>query len=230
MNRTEALKRFSAYLEARRELENGLFLDESIIERLKRLGHDHSIQLETLEQYEKRISNCTKCSLHKTRKNFVFGDGDSHADLVFIGEAPGNEEDLSGIPFVGPAGRLLDDIFHAVGIDRKKVYICNVLKCHPPGNRDPFPQEVKLCEPYLWRQLELIKPRMIVALGKVAANTLLKNNASLGAMRNVSYKYRGIPLVVTYHPGWLLRNSSKRPLVEEDMRRIKAQFLALLKR
>ncbi len=172
-----------------------------------------------LEQYYQEIRECQKCSLGEQRTNFVFGVGDPSARLVCVGEAPGADEDAQGYPFVGRAGKLLDKILAAIDKSREKdVFICNVLKCRPPGNRDPLAEEVELCEPYLIHQLELIKPKLIVALGRVAARTLLKleANVALKDLRNKLHDYHGTPLVVTYHPAALLRSDRfKRPTWED---------------
>ena len=166
-----------------------------------------------LEQFRISICICQECPLGKTRTNFVFGVGDPNADLMLVGEAPGEQEDLKGEPFVGRAGKLLDDILKAIQKKRGQgVYIANVLKCRPPNNRDPLPSEVEKCEPYLVKQIEKIQPRLIVALGRVARKTLLKMDVPLKEMREKTHHYHGIPLRVTYHPAALLRNSNfKKP-------------------
>jgi uracil-DNA glycosylase family 4 len=153
------------------------------------------------------VSGCTACGLHKTRTQTVFGVGDEDADWMLIGEAPGAEEDRLGDPFVGQAGRLLDNMLAAVDLHRAKhVYIANVLKCRPPGNRNPEPEEVAKCTPHLLRQIELIKPKLILAMGRFAAQTLLHTDASIASLRGTVYRYAGVPLIVTYHPAYLLRN------------------------
>ena len=153
------------------------------------------------------VSGCVKCSLHKTRTQTVFGVGDPAAQWMLIGEAPGAEEDRLGDPFVGQAGRLLDNMLAAIGLDRgKNVYIANVLKCRPPGNRNPEPEEVAKCSPHLLRQIELVNPRLIVAMGRFAAQTLLETDASIASLRGRVHRYAGRPCIVTYHPAYLLRN------------------------
>jgi uracil-DNA glycosylase len=153
------------------------------------------------------VSGCTRCALHKTRTQTVFGVGDPQADWMLIGEAPGAEEDRLGDPFVGQAGKLLDNMLAAIGLHRtKNVYIANVLKCRPPGNRNPEPDEVAKCSPHLLRQIELVQPRLIVAMGRFAAQTLLNSDASIASLRGRLYRYAGRPLIVTYHPAYLLRN------------------------
>jgi uracil-DNA glycosylase len=152
------------------------------------------------------VSGCTQCGLHKSRTQTVFGVGDENADWMLIGEAPGAEEDRLGDPFVGQAGRLLDNMLAAVGLARgSNVYIANVLKCRPPGNRNPEPEEVAKCTPHLLRQIELVQPRLILAMGRFAAQTLLGTDASIASLRGKVHRYAGVPLVVTYHPAYLLR-------------------------
>lgn len=171
--------------------------------------------LDSLEAVAEMVSTCVKCPLCETRMQTVFGTGDPNADLVFVGEAPGADEDRAGEPFVGKAGQLLTDIIEK-GMKRPRgsVYICNVIKCRPPQNRDPSPEEVAQCEPYLVRQLELVKPKVICALGRHAAQTLLKSSESLGRMRGKWHDYNGVPVRVTYHPSYILRCHGDK-LVEE---------------
>ena len=173
---------------------------------------DPIAQLATLDAVAAAVDACRKCPLGSSRLNGVPGEGDPRAGFVCVGEAPGATEDETGRPFVGRAGRLLDEILKAIRFAREEVFICNVLKCRPPNNRDPEPLEVQACSPYLHRQLELIRPRVILALGRPAAHALLGSNASLGDLRGRLHRYRGIPLIVTYHPAALLRNPHwKRP-------------------
>ncbi len=170
----------------------------------------------TLENLDNQICECQKCSLGKTRIKFVFGVGNPHADVVVIGEAPGADEDAQGEPFVGRAGQLMNKILEAVQFKREEVYICNILKCRPPNNRDPQPEEIEMCEPYLWKQLEIIKPKMILCLGRIAGQALLKTNDTLTSLRGRFHDYRGIKLMVTYHPAALLRNPNwKKPTWED---------------
>ena len=166
---------------------------------------------------EATVSSCTKCPLHATRTQTVFGVGNRSAQWMFIGEAPGADEDRQGEPFVGRAGQLLNAILFAMGLKREEVYIANVIKCRPPGNRDPQPEEVAQCEPYLIRQIELIKPRLIVALGRHAAHSLLKTEVPLGKLRGQRLSYHGTPLIVTYHPAYLLRNPADKRKVWDDL-------------
>lgn len=154
-----------------------------------------------------RVARCTDCVLHQKRNKTVFGVGDEDADWLFVGEGPGAEEDAQGEPFVGQAGRLLDNMLAAINLRRgANVYIANVAKCRPPGNRNPEPSEALACEPYLQRQIELIQPKLIVALGRVAVSNLLATDASIASLRGKIHQYRGIALIVTYHPAYLLRN------------------------
>ena len=156
---------------------------------------------------KERVTGCTDCPLHTKRNKTVFGVGDENADWLFVGEGPGADEDAQGEPFVGQAGKLLDNMLAAISLKRgKNVYIANIVKCRAPGNRNPEPQEALQCEPYLHRQIELIRPKLIVALGKVAAANLLASDASVASMRGKVHQYRGIPLIVTYHPAYLLRS------------------------
>jgi DNA polymerase len=169
-------------------------------------------QIGTLAALAPLIDACRKCGLGHSRLHSVPGEGNPRAGLVVVGEAPGATEDDTGRPFVGRAGKLLDDILKAINFKREDVFICNVLKCRPPENRNPEPLEVAACSPYLHRQLELIGPRVILAMGRPAAHALLGVNASLGELRGKLHRYRGIPLIVTYHPAALLRNPHwKRP-------------------
>lgn len=169
-----------------------------------------------LEQLQSEAAPCLKCLLGETRNRFVFGAGDPDAAVMFIGEAPGADEDEQGLPFVGAAGKLLTKIIESIGLKREEVYIANILKCRPPRNRDPQADEVAACEPYLHRQVALIRPAVICALGRVAAQALLKTSDSLTRMRGEVHRYQGRPLVVTYHPAALLRNPNwKRPTWED---------------
>ena len=166
---------------------------------------------------EQTVHACVKCPLHAGRTQAVFGVGSREAQWMFIGEAPGVQEDLQGEPFVGRAGQLLNAMLAAIGLEREQVYIANVLKCRPPNNRDPQIEEVDACEPYLWRQIELIDPRIILALGRHAAHSLLKTELPLSKLRGRRLSYHGIPLVVTYHPAYLLRNPVDKRKVWDDM-------------
>ena len=168
------------------------------------------------------IGDCQRCKLAPSRTNLVYGVGNPDADLVFVGEAPGADEDAQGEPFVGKAGQLLTKMIEAMGYSRSDVYICNVLKCRPPGNRNPEPDEVASCEPFLKRQLAAIRPRMIVALGKFAAQCLLRDDTPITRMRGSFRTYEGIPLMPTLHPAYLLRDPSKKKLAWEDLKAVNA--------
>jgi len=158
-------------------------------------------------EIKQAVPACTACSLHKSRTQTVFGVGDENADWMLIGEAPGAEEDRLGDPFVGQAGKLLDNMLAAIGLSRaENVYIANVLKCRPPGNRNPEPEEVAQCTPFLKRQIALIQPKLIIAMGRFAAQTLLASDASIASLRRRLFSYEGVPLIVTYHPAYLLRS------------------------
>jgi DNA polymerase len=158
-------------------------------------------------ELKQAVPACTACGLHKSRAQTVFGVGDENADWMLIGEAPGAEEDRLGDPFVGQAGKLLDNMLAAIGLQRgENVYIANVLKCRPPGNRNPEPGEVEKCTPFLKEQIALIRPKLIIAMGRFAAQTLLASDASVASMRGRVFRYEGVPLIVTYHPAYLLRN------------------------
>lgn len=171
-----------------------------------------------LAEVRARLGDCQRCPLAKTRQSLVFGVGNPAARLVLVGEAPGREEDERGEPFVGEAGRLLDRILLAMGLQREEVYICNVLKCRPPNNRDPEPVEVSTCEPFLVEQLAAIQPQLIVALGRFAIQTLLQTKVPISKLRGSWQEYQGIPLMPTYHPAYLLRNPLGKREVWADMR------------
>ncbi len=164
--------------------------------------------------------NCKRCSLCKTRHNIVFGSGNPKAKLMFIGEAPGEDEDLRGLPFVGRAGQLLTKIIEAMGLKRSDVYIANILKCRPPNNRVPLPAEIKECEDILKKQIDIIKPKIICTLGKFASQTLLRTETTISALRGNFREYNGIKLMPTFHPAYLLRNPADKKLVWQDMKKI----------
>jgi uracil-DNA glycosylase len=178
---------------------------------------------ESLAAIREDIGDCVRCKLCRLgRKQIVFGVGNPNADLMFVGEAPGRDEDIQGIPFVGRAGQKLTQIIEAIGLTRGDVYIANVIKCRPPENRNPEPDEVEQCEPFLFRQVDTIKPKVIVALGTFAAKSLLKSTDSISRLRGRVYDYRGAKLVPTFHPAFLLRNPSCRREVWEDMKKVRA--------
>jgi len=189
---------------------------------------EQAIALLRWEDLDPHIAGCTACALGSTRRNAVPGVGSATAQWMFVGEAPGAEEDAKGESFVGQAGRLLDNMLRAIGLDRARdVYIANVLKCRPPNNRNPEPGEVALCSPYLERQLALIRPRVIIALGRFAAMTLLNTDSSIASLRGRLHQYRGVPLIVTYHPAYLLRNLPDKAKAWEDLVFARRTFLRL---
>jgi DNA polymerase len=186
------------------------------------------VRFKSLDDHEKAIGQCGKCPLGATRTKFVYGVGSDDADIIFIGEAPGREEDLQGEPFVGRAGQLLDRILAAIKFRREDVYIANVLKCRPPDNRDPQPDEMATCLPHLLEQIRLIKPKIICALGRVSAQALLQTSAPLGKLRKKWHDFNGIPFVVTYHPAALLRFSSYKKDCWEDVQMLRKKYDELM--
>lgn len=170
------------------------------------------------EALQREVSVCTRCSLHETRTQTVFGIGNPDADWLFIGEAPGEQEDLRGEPFVGRAGQLLDEMIRALGLERENVFIANVLKCRPPKNRDPSPEEALACEPFLIQQVRKVGPKIIVAVGRIAAQNLLKTQVPIGKLRGEVHRYEGTPVVVTYHPAYLLRSQTEKRRAWEDLK------------
>jgi len=188
------------------------------------LDMDTEPHYENLHAHLEAISDCSKCPLGATRNKFVYGVGNPNADILFIGEAPGAEEDRLGEPFVGRAGKLLDRILAAMKLSRKDVYIANILKCRPPGNRDPLPEEMDKCFPHLREQVRLIKPKLICALGRVAAQALLRTTASLGTLRGGWHTYEGVPLLVSYHPAALLRFPKYKKDTWDDMQKLMARY------
>jgi uracil-DNA glycosylase len=175
----------------------------------------------SLDDYRRQIEHCQKCSLGKTRTKFVFGDGDPAAKLVFVGEAPGSDEDQQGLPFVGKAGQLLTKIIEAINFKRSQVYICNILKCRPPGNRNPLPEEIAMCEPYLIKQLEILRPAVICTLGTFATQTLLRTDIPISKLRGRIHYYQNIKLVPTFHPAALLRNPAWKRDTWEDVKLVR---------
>jgi uracil-DNA glycosylase len=179
---------------------------------------------DTLLNIREDIGDCTRCPLHKKRKHIVFADGNPNAVLVFVGEGPGADEDATGIPFVGRAGKLLTQMIEAMGLQRKDVYICNVVKCRPPENRPPEPDEVTTCSPYLVRQLEVVNPKVIVCLGATAAKTLLETDMGISKFRGQWLDFRGKKLLATYHPAYLLRNPAAKSEVWKDLQKVMAEL------
>jgi DNA polymerase len=176
------------------------------------------------QELEDACASCEKCSLCKTRTNCVFGTGNRNADIMFVGEAPGEQEDLSGVPFVGRAGQLLDKFLYAVDIDRNDVYIANILKCRPPKNRDPLPEEEDMCIDYLRRQVALINPKVIVCLGRISAMRLIKPDFKITQEHGVWFKKGGYLMTAVYHPAALLRDPRKKEDMLQDMKKIKAKI------
>lgn len=175
---------------------------------------------DSLERIRADLGDCTRCKLSQGRTHLVFGEGNPQADLMFVGEGPGEQEDKQGRPFVGKAGQLLDKIIEAMGLKRSDVYIANVVKCRPPGNRAPEPDEVATCEPFLFRQFDVIKPKVVVALGGTALNCLLHADAKISKLRGQFLDYRGAKLMPTFHPAFLLRNPDSKREVWEDMKKV----------
>ena len=202
------------------ELEKESGLEEYFFSRpIKNTGgfNEASIGLEDLK---KEVLNCRRCDLSLTRRNVVFGSGSAKAALVFVGEAPGEEEDIQALPFVGRAGQLLTKIIEAMGMKRQDVYIANILKCRPPNNRTPLPTEILACEENVRRQIEVIKPKVICTLGKFASQTLLKTQVPITSLRGKFQYYNGIKVMPTFHPAYLLRNPQDKKLVWEDMKKV----------
>ena len=192
--------------------------------KLERWGEGPGHIAETLEDIRADVGDCQRCRLSEKRRNIVFGDGTSSAKLVFVGEGPGFEEDQQGLPFVGPAGQLLTRIINAINLQRDQVYICNVIKCRPPGNRNPDSDEISTCFPFLKRQLTAIQPKFIVALGTFAAQTLLETRTPISRLRGRFHEYNGIKVLPTYHPAYLLRNPDKKREVWEDMKMLMREY------
>ena len=188
------------------------------------------IENDTLPLIRENLGDCTRCKLHKTRKNIVFGDGNPKAQLVFVGEGPGADEDAQGLPFVGRAGKLLTQMIEAMGLQRKDVYICNVVKCRPPENRQPEKDEVMECSPFLLRQIDTIAPKVIVCLGSTAAQTVLQTNRGISHFRGEWLEFRGRKLMATYHPAYLLCNPSAKGEVWKDLQKVMAELGLAVKR
>ncbi|MBU0984565.1 MAG: uracil-DNA glycosylase [candidate division Zixibacteria bacterium] len=182
---------------------------------------------ESLEDHRQAICNCELCPLGKTRNKFVYGVGNSNADIMFVGEAPGADEDRLGEPFVGRAGQLLDKILEAMKLTRQDIYIANILKCRPPGNRDPQPEEMALCFPYLKEQVRLIKPKIICGLGRISTQAMLNTTTPLGKLRKQWHTYEGVPFIATYHPAALLRFQQYKKDTWEDMKMLLARYETL---
>jgi DNA polymerase len=194
--------------------------------RMKPVVSDKSAS--PLWDFMREIKDCQKCGLHKHRTNFVFGDGSADADIMFVGEAPGAEEDRTGIPFVGRAGKLLNKLLTHIQMKREDVFIANILKSRPPSNRDPQPEEIEACISYLHRQIELIQPKLLVALGRVSAQNLLKSTLPLKQMRGRLWQYRGVDMLVTYHPAAILRNMGLMDTAIKDFKFIREKYQQIL--
>lgn len=217
------------------ELRELLSLTQHFLQDLKEQGLKEietgslsflKMKKETLTQFKSQIEDCRRCPLAKTRTNFVFGEGAENAELIFVGEAPGYEEDQQGRPFIGRAGKLLTKIIQAMGFRREEVFICNILKCRPPNNRTPLPDEIKACRPHLVKQLSLLRQKKaICALGLPAAQGLLDLDLPMYKLRGHWYEYEGTPVMVTYHPAYLLRNPAAKSKVWYDVKKVKAKCL-----
>jgi len=198
--------------------------ENTLIDTAKPVTVSPPVKIETLSDLQAEVEQCHACPLHEKRKNVVFGRGNPAAELVFVGEAPGAEEDQQGHPFVGEAGRLLERILYAMGLSAADVYLCNLIKCRPPANRDPHADEIRACEPYLKRQLALLKPAVIVTLGSFAAQTLLGVRTPVSRLRGQWHKYEGVALMPTFHPAHLLRLPLEKKWVWEDMTKVKQRL------
>ena len=194
------------------------------LEKLEKWGKGRTFFAETLEDIHADLGDCRRCKLAQERNHIVFGDGNAKAKLVFIGEGPGAEEDRKGQPFVGAAGQLLTRIIEAIKLSRSQVYICNIIKCRPPGNRNPESDEIKTCFPFLERQIAALQPDFIIALGTFAAQTLLGTTTPISRLRGRFHVYKGIKVVPTYHPAYLLRNPDKKRDVWEDMKMLMKEY------
>ncbi|MFQ5963216.1 MAG: uracil-DNA glycosylase [Candidatus Scalinduaceae bacterium] len=196
--------------------QKSLFNSENSMKMISRIE-----KIENLEKLEEQVKKCEKCGLCKNRTNVVFGTGNPDADLMFVGEAPGYYEDIKGEPFVGRAGQLLTKIIESIGLKRSDVYIANILKCRPPENRNPTANEIIVCTPHLIKQIEIICPKIICALGTFAAQTLVNTKKTIGSLRGKFHDYQGTKLLATYHPAYLLRNPNEKKKTWEDMKKIR---------
>ena len=211
----EIISSIKAYI----ELDRASGIDEFFTDT-RHTAQDAARGAGGLESLRQEVSLCKRCSLHKTRRNVVFGSGSPDAELMFIGEAPGEDEDARGLPFVGRAGQLLTKIIEAMGLKREDVYIANILKCRPPSNRMPLPSEIAECEDNVKRQVEFIKPKVICTLGKFASQTLLRTQTTISALRGHFHEYNGTKVMPTFHPAYLLRNPNDKKLVWQDMKKV----------
>ena len=218
----EAIRSLKSFLELEKSFGIEAFPSRKAAGRKRGIKEEAVPGQGELSRLCQEVSTCVKCPLHRGRTQTVFGEGSPSARLLFVGEAPGREEDRQGRPFVGQAGKLLTKIIEAIGFSREDVYIANVIKCRPPENRPPLPEEIFACQPYLARQIELIHPRVICTLGKYAAIVLVRKEEPISVLRGHFYDYQGIPVMATYHPAYLLRNPSAKRMVWEDMKKVKA--------
>lgn len=224
------MKRTRDFLEGQEQLGLDFVLGTPEAARQEKPPSERELLLSgtlSLGEIRQALGECTRCKLHPHRTQIVFGVGDPQADLVFVGEAPGADEDAQGEPFVGRAGQLLTRMIEAIGLRREQVYICNVLKCRPPNNRTPEADEVASCEPFLIAQLKAIKPKLICALGGVAVSSLLKTKTPLSRLRGGFHDYQGIPLLVTYHPAYLLRNPNEKKSAWQDLQLLQREYIRL---
>ena len=224
-----------AFLQALMEIENSLQIlaaygyrgfdcTENSLKLLEKWGNGRQTMSETLDSIRADLGDCRRCKLAAGRTCIVFGDGSPKAKLMFIGEGPGFEEDRTGQPFVGAAGQLLTRIIEAIKFNREQVYICNIIKCRPPGNRNPEPDEIETCFPFLARQIAAIQPEFVIAMGTFAAQTLLGTTTPISRLRGRFHKYKGIRVVPTYHPAYLLRNPDRKRDVWEDMKMLMKEY------
>jgi DNA polymerase len=221
---SEIREDFRNYLEYVKELgQLGVVLSDEALRILEDWDKGEN-SAETLDMIRNDLGACRRCKLHEGRRHIVFGYGNAQAKLVFVGEGPGYDEDLQGEPFVGQAGQLLTRILRAIRLTREDVYICNIIKCRPPGNRNPEPDEIAACIPFLRRQLKAIAPAFICALGTFAAQTLLRTSTPISRLRGRFYDYEGIRLLPTYHPAFLLRNPAKKADVWQDMQKLQEAY------
>jgi DNA polymerase len=225
LNRDDIIRQTRNYLGQQAELYGpDLYIDCETLATVQKRGGDPTAPALTLDEFREKIKDCQKCQLAKSRQQVVFGTGYQQADLMCIGEAPGHDEDVQGEPFVGAAGQLLNRILNAIDFSREEVYIANIIKCRPPGNRDPEPAEIRSCLPFLMQQIAMIEPKIILALGKVAAQTLLGKEEPLKLLRNKVQYLAEIPVIVTYHPAALLRNPEWKKNAWSDVQLMRKQY------
>ncbi|MFQ5848495.1 MAG: uracil-DNA glycosylase [Candidatus Methylomirabilales bacterium] len=226
----ELVKRTREYSEAQQQLGLDFLPGAPEAPERERPPSEREVLLSgtlTLDEARQILGDCTRCKLHPHRTQIVFGVGHPQADLVFVGEAPGADEDAQGEPFVGRAGQLLTRMIEAIGLKREEVYICNVLKCRPPNNRTPEADEIAACEPFLIAQLRAINPKLICALGGIAVSALMKTKSPLSKLRGRFHDYQGIPLLVTYHPAYLLRNPNEKKSAWQDLQLLQREYARL---